>query len=146
MTIASHPDLTFYDAGEYVAPTHPTRPRQVVFHDGIVLIVDPTSGTDDPGSGSLSLDELKLNLYPNPASRYDTIRLDLEGGTPEWIEVLDLQGRKVWEWAGPWASPGPSVLTAGGSGSTGRPIPQGFYFCRVRASGRQAASGFVLIR
>jgi hypothetical protein len=118
----------------------------VIFHDGLVLVVDPTSGTHEPGFDPIPIGKLRLRLYPNPAIGSEAICIDLEGGTPEWIDVLDPQGRKVWNWTGPWTESGPFVLPVGKTGPASRPVPPGFYFCRVRSAGRQATSGFVLIR
>lgn len=41
------PDRAFYDAGSYVAPDHPTYPRQVVLHAATVVIYDPATGVGD---------------------------------------------------------------------------------------------------
>jgi hypothetical protein len=146
ITITSNPDFTFYDAGEYVAPTHPTRPRQVIFHHAVLIVLDPTSdvpaqgGDDGPGGG------FRLRLYPNPVSGSGVLRLDLPGATAGWVEILDPQGRRIWDWAGSWGATGRFALPWKGTDLTGRPVPAGFYICRARSGDRQAASGFVLLR
>jgi hypothetical protein len=144
LMIFSNPDQTFYDAGRYVNPNHPTYPRQVVLHDAVVVVADPTSGISSPHASDAG--RLEIRITPNPATRSGAIRFGLARETPVRVEVLDVQGRLVWEWGEETAGPGAVDLEWQGIDRNGARVSSGIYFCRVRAGSESGVRTLVLTR
>jgi hypothetical protein len=117
VTIISDPDRTFYDAGLYIWEGHATYPRQVVFHDAVILVIDPTADVELPTGSSA------LQVWPNPFRSRLNIQADGVGG----IQVHDVAGRLV------------RTLPAGGvwdgRDARGRAVAPGAYFVTVPCVG-----------
>lgn len=143
LTLVSDPNMSFYDAGQYVAPSHPTYPRQVIFHNAWIIALDPTSGA--PG-GTLLPSSPEIRLYPNPVKNGDRIHLVLPDGCPQAVDILDLQGRRRWEWTGQAASAAPGVFVLPRLDPRTLSLPTGFYVCRVRSGNSERSARFLLLR
>jgi hypothetical protein len=140
VNIISDPDRTFFDAGLYIWPQHPTYPRQVIFHNIVVRVLDPTSGLDprprvDPAGP-------RLEFAPNPVAREGSFRLYLPGPGPATLQVFDPAGRMVWACEPERSAGGWSNLSWGPG--TARPFPSGSYFCLL-STGRKTATCKVLV-
>ncbi|MBZ0268543.1 T9SS type A sorting domain-containing protein [bacterium] len=126
--IVSELDSSFFDAGVFISPAHPTRPRQVSFADAWVAVgPDPTSGpaTAPPGRTG-------LRIRPNPVRGATELSFETERRGRAVLEIVDVTGRRVFlrSW---------SALAAGehreawsGRGSGGERLPAGVYLVRVR--------------
>jgi hypothetical protein len=65
ITVVSHPDNTFTDAGVWINPQHPTFPRQVVIHHASIAVGSGTGITPGPsGSPRFRLGQNR----PNPCA------------------------------------------------------------------------------
>ena len=145
--ITSPPDLSFFDDGLYVAPDHPTYPRQVVLHDGVIEVWDPaTSDVPRPSAAGRSAHDISIRLFPNPVVESTSIRLDLPEDGPLELQLFDACGRRLWQWtahaarAGTIEVPWPRIEAAGG------PVPGGVYFVRARSAYGAGAARAVVRR
>ena len=79
-------------------------------------------------------------VFPNPAQRRATLRLDLPTRESVRVEIYDVLGRRVWTGRAT-GGPGPTdlALPAGD-------LPSGVYGIQVRAAGRQASHRMVVAR
>ena len=92
VAIVSDPDRTFFDAGLYVYPGHPTYPRQVVLRDGVIIVLDPNADCEesiaDPGVHLMS-------IRPNPAEVLAQIAFELPEPLKVELTIHDAVGRVV---------------------------------------------------
>ena len=158
LILASNPDRTFFDDGLFVWPSHPTFPRQVVFHDAVVSIgnladVDPEQGTQaSPG--------LRLGIFPNPVTsdsylwyQFDdpTLRGSDAGSGQVSLEILDLAGRRLGRWQSsidPSARSSADRLPLASGGVLGgiiESLPRGSYFLRARIGEDVSSVKFVVV-
>jgi hypothetical protein len=145
--IISSPDLSFFDAGEYVAPDHPTYPRQVVLHDGKIEVWDPaTSGIDGPWISDRSDGSGQIHVYPNPVTESSAIRLAIPQDGPVEMQLFDPAGRELWRWASSAARAGVLEIPWPRSEELGRDLPGGVYFVRARSVSGLAAGRAVVRR
>lgn len=164
ITIISNPDRSFYDAGFYVWPQNPTYPRQVVFHNAVVKVVSPTSGVSGPRETSVG-DRPSLWLAPNPIRDQGEIRAVLpltspsrsadgpplaegspSGPTSIQLSILTATGRVVSTWEQNRGTSGELVIPWKAIDRTGRALPDGMYFCRLRSAGETATARFLVVR
>ena len=97
LRITSPPDLTFFDDGLYVAPDHPSYPRQVVLFDGVIEVWDPTTSDVPRFTGAArSGPGLPVRLWPNPIEETTAIRVELNRDGPLDLAIFDAGGRRVW--------------------------------------------------
>jgi hypothetical protein len=143
LRVIGNPDHSFYDAGEYVAPDHPTYPRQVVLHAATVVILDPVTDVED---SAVPAGQLVVRQAPNPSHGAGTIQLDLPEKGPVEIEIVDPTGRRVWVYSGAELRGGAHSIPWGELGPRDRALPAGAYFCRIRAGRFQGSTTFCVIR
>jgi glucose/arabinose dehydrogenase len=128
------------------APGNPAIPDTIeAFVDGTEAVFDVTVGPDgalwysyNSGIGRIAppgaigvgpgADAADLSVAPNPFA--GTLRLRLRGAV-ERVQVLDLQGRRVRE----WAPQGRTRLEWDGRDASGRPAPAGVYLVRAEGTG-----------
>jgi len=83
---------------------------------------------------------------PNPARGATSFTLSLaEGGVVAW-EVLDVNGRRVWQGGAAWRPPGEHTLRWPGTSGTGAPVHPGIYLVRVRANGATLTGRCAVVR
>jgi hypothetical protein len=128
VTIVTAPDVSFYDAGLFISPAHPTRPRQVSFTNAVVVVgPDPTGGPVVPGAGPLG-----LRIRPNPVPAATELAFETAAPGPARLEILDVTGRRVFFRAWPTLAAGEHRETWSGRGSRGERLPAGVYLVRMR--------------
>lgn len=87
-----------------------------------------------PGSGAHS-PALSLGLfnYPNPFNPTTNISFKLPCAAHTKLEIYNLRGQKVATLLDDYLPKGEVVQVWGGEDDTGKPLPSGVYFCRVKA-------------
>ena len=76
---------------------------------------------------------LKLRASPNPFNPRVSLKFELAARTEILVEVFDVRGRKVASLGSKIREAGVHDLSWDGTSRTGRPLPSGVYFARVRA-------------
>lgn len=88
----------------------------------------------------------RIAVWPNPTSGQTTIDLTLSTDARVEIEVFDLAGRSVSNlWRGS-AAMAPRRIVWNGQDDSGRPLPPGVYFARLRAGEPEAGQRIVILR
>jgi hypothetical protein len=129
ITITSNPDRSFYDAGLYVSPSHPTYPRQVIFTVPQVAVYNPS--TDVPVPAAEAPLDFNVAFQPNPTRAGGFFRMSLPRAGVFHLDLFDLTGRRVLSETGWSGSAGERELYWGGVDPAGRPLTGGVYFARV---------------
>lgn len=145
VTIVSDPDRTFYDAGYYVWPQHPDYPRQVVFHNAVVKVTDPTVSVDGHAGDRLADHLPILEIRPNPVreSAHLHFRLPEPGGVE--IQIVDPAGRLLWNWRDPHAGAGWTSVIWDRRDSMNRTSAAGVYYCRILTGGHSVTSKLLVL-
>jgi hypothetical protein len=89
---------------------------------------------------------LLLAGRPNPFSSTTSVPFRLREDGRATVEVFDLAGRRVARLADGPRSAGEHAVAWDGRDDSGRPVPAGVYFCRLRAGGIEDARRLVLLR
>jgi len=106
------------------------------------LECDVTSVTVRPGEEG----PFALRVFPNPARRSATLRLDLPASAPVRVEIYDLGGRRVRRiFQGPKPA-GRMDLIWDGRDDAGHQVAAGIYQARVSAGSRVAGARIVLLK
>jgi hypothetical protein len=84
--------------------------------------------------------------YPNPFSTTTTIDLKLPVDADVKIDVFDVAGRRVRQLDLGRIRAGSRPMNFDGLDDTGRSLPSGVYFCRVRAGGQTLTRKMVIAR
>ncbi len=136
------PDRTFYDAGLYVWPQHPTYPRQVILHPAVVKVYDPTI------SAPLPLQEkgLGLRVLPNPVRGACRLECVLPAPANAILHLTGADGRQLGSWPATPLSAGPNELRWSGCDAAGRPLASGVYFLRLEAGGESVSHRVLVLR
>lgn len=110
--------------------------------DDTINVLDPT-GVELPALGLPT-----LSLYPNPFNPRTQVEVQLPGGGPGQLEVVDLRGRVVARpWSGILDDDVPLQITWDGVDSLGQAAPSGVYTFRlVGPRGRTGSVRGVLVR
>jgi hypothetical protein len=144
LEIVSDVDCTFYDAGRCVRPSHPTLPRQVIFHNAIVDV--GSSMSPAPIGVSCAAPGLGLSYAPNPALAGGRFHWFVSAPGPLTLEIVDARGRRVfarhWEVVGS----GGRHFRWDGIGNSGERLPGGVYFARLTRGEAGATTKVVLVR
>ena len=143
VSIISNPDRSFYDAGLYVCPDHPTYPRQVIFHDGAIVVIDPTADCEDVGTG---LTHNATSVRPNPTDGIARIAFDLPEPVTIRLALYDATGRIVRTLVDGHQTQGSHTIDWDGKDEAGRSLPNGVYFCRISTALFQSQSRIVLLQ
>ena len=85
-----------------------------------------------------------LPSVPNPFRSHATIRFRTGGTSIATLAIYDVGGRLVHQLTNPSIGPGAHAFDWDGTDSSGKRVPAGVYFYRVRASG--LAAGDKLVR
>jgi hypothetical protein len=127
ITITSDPDRSFLNEGLYINPNHPTFPRQVIFHDAEIRVLEP-AGMD---SGEVPPLQFRLEQnVPNPFSIATAVGFELGAAGPVALEIFDVTGRRVWaDYAE--LPPGHHQVIWRGTGLDAMALPSGIYFYRL---------------
>ncbi len=136
--IISDPDRSFFDDGLYVWPLHPTYPRQVIFHNGVV-IVGEIVGVADPGPGNLP-----VRITPNPLRVLGTVEFAVREPSHVVVGIVSIAGRRVWTWRGHGA--GRMRIEWPGTDLNGNSLPAGTYFYRVQTGSESGRGKITLVR
>jgi len=141
--ITSDPDRSFYDAGMYVYPGHPDYPRQVIFHDGAIVVIDPNADCEE------MIEDAGVRLTsirPNPASSGAEILFELP--EPAWVrlEIYDTMGRMVRTLIDDRQTLGMHSTAWNGTDDRGLSVCSGVYFCTMTAGDHQSRRRIVLLR
>jgi len=140
--IVSVPDSSFYDAGLFIWPLHPTRPRQVSFTDAWVVVgTDPTDGPATASAGPAG-----LRIHPNPVRGATEMRFGTERPGPARLEILDVTGRRVFLRSWGALAAGEHREAWNGRGARGERLPAGVYVVRLRDGGGVRSGKITLIR
>jgi len=142
LAIVSSQDSSFFDAGIFINPSHPTRPRQVSFGEVAVVVgTDPTGAPRPEATPGLRLD-----VVPNPLRGTGRVLFDTPRPGPVELETIDVAGRVVRHRA--WAELPSGRHEAAWSDRTddGRPLPPGVYFVRLTHSAGSRAVKIALVR
>ncbi len=139
--LASDPDRTFFDAGLFVWPSHPTYPRQVIFHNAVIEVGDVTNVEQIPPALS---QELGLRLVPNPVTADSQIwfRLGSVGSSEIRFEIIDPAGRRVRE----WSQSARSVDGWQQADNVRKELPRGTYILRGRSADEVSSLKFQVVR
>jgi hypothetical protein len=140
--IVSDPDRTFVDAGIYVSPADPVRPRQVTFQDATVVVYSPLTQVPAPPAASGS--DFNLDHRPNPARSGGHFRVSLPRPGDFRLDVFDLAGRRVFSETGHADFAGDREISWEGADPAGRPLPGGIYFARA-GSGTESTTTKVIL-
>ncbi len=148
MTITSNPDRTFYDAGYYIWPNHPTYPRQVILHNDVVIVHDPTSDVPQGNggdAGAVRSQSLLLRVFPNPLRSSDQLRLDVLPDGPLTVDLFDPGGARIRTWSGFVGTSGRVELPARFLIGSGGVAFSGAYFLQVRSGSRMGIARLAII-
>lgn len=106
----------------------------------IDLFLSPTiSGVDgEPGAA------LSVRAFPNPTSGRTQLQFAGPRGTTGTVEIFDMRGRRVRQWADVPAAGAP--INWDGRRADGRPAAAGTYFVRVSSGAEEVRSKLVLMR
>jgi hypothetical protein len=87
-----------------------------------------------------------LGNYPNPFQANTCISYNLKADGPASLEIYNLKGQKVKTLAGGTTKSGRHSLTWNGTDDSGKAIPGGVYFCRMRAGDYSSSRKLLLFR
>ncbi|MCC7142117.1 MAG: hypothetical protein IT349_08465 [Candidatus Eisenbacteria bacterium] len=138
--IASQPDQTFYDAGLYVWPNHPTRPRQVSFTDALVVVYDASAVEEG------ALPSPPLHVWPNPTRERTEVAWSVSRPGPVTLRLFDLSGREWWRWSRSDVPVGPLHVVWSQGDLGDQRLPTGTYFLEARAGAERSGARVLLVR
>jgi hypothetical protein len=99
------------------------------------------------GSGpKISAPVTMLPNYPNPFRERTTVRLELVEPSVVTLEIFDVKGRVVRSLLTEWRDSGSHSLGWNGRDATGRRVPAGVYFSRVRAGSHSVQQRLLMVR
>jgi hypothetical protein len=107
-----------------------------------LVIPGTTTGVDNGLPATLSLS----NPYPNPTRNDVAFALALPRASEVSFDVLDIQGRVVWNETPRRLDPGRWTLGWNGRTRAGSPAPSGLYLARVRIDGEVHLKRMALLR
>jgi hypothetical protein len=142
VTIISNPDRSFFDAGLYVCPDHPAYPRQVIFHDGAIVVADLTDCAEGLGEPR----HYTTSIRPNPMYGQAQVLFDLPESAVVRLALYDATGRFVRTLINGPRVEGSHAIDWDGTDEAGRPVPNGVYFCRISTVSFQSQSRIVLLQ
>jgi DNA-binding beta-propeller fold protein YncE len=89
----------------------------------------------------------QLTALPNPVRTSTRIAFALPAGAPDGasLRIFDASGRQVRQFAQRFSA-GVNQVTWDGTDDRGRRLPDGIYFSRLRAAGRETSHRMVLVR
>lgn len=110
---------------------------------GIVAVEEPPpGGTPDVAPPAFRLHPVR----PNPAAGPLTLVFDLPADARVDVEVFALRGERVRSLLAAERPAGRHQVRWDGTDETGRPVPDGVYFARVRSGGARAVARLVVAR
>ena len=89
---------------------------------------------------------LTLSVQPNPVVDRSSIQFDLPVEGPVHLDLLDAGGRLVTSLTADTRSAGTHTLSFEPRGKDSRPLPNGSYHLRLRASGQEVVRRVVILR
>ncbi|MCK5132637.1 MAG: T9SS type A sorting domain-containing protein [Candidatus Sabulitectum sp.] len=105
-----------------------------------------STGTAE-GGGIAALPSFYLNhIYPNPVTSTASISFSTSTAGNISLEVYDISGRKISAIQSGDIEAGTHSITWDGSGSEGRPIPNGLYFLNLSTAEGIHTQSFVILR
>jgi subtilisin family serine protease len=108
--------------------------------EAAIMALDVTAAPDAPAG-------LLLAASPNPFNPRTTVQLALPRASSVWLEIVDVQGRRVRTLvAGEVLQAGSHTRLWDGAGDDGRAMPSGVYLARVRTDAGVQASKLTLAR
>jgi hypothetical protein len=107
-----------------------------------IVVNDNATGVVDATLAGLAL----APPAPNPARDVVSLRFHGPADGPVTVEVLDTSGRVVKAWRAPSSSNREQSFAWDLRDETGRPIPAGRYFVRLRSDPSSVVRSFVLLR
>lgn len=110
---------------------------------GIVPITETGAGV---GGVEAAPPLAMTHLGANPIRGHGQVRLDLPSRQQVDLAVFDLMGRKVASLASGVMKAGSHVISWSGRDDDGAPVPNGLYFCRLRAASGTRAIRWVMLR
>ena len=116
--------------------------------DGYVSKLDLSSGSaveGTPGPSAFSGPLLRSNV-PNPFNPKTTIGFHLPEAGPVSLVVFDVGGRRVRGLLEGWLPAGEHAVAWDGLDDSGRSLPSGLYFYRLRTEGFEGVQKMVLVR
>ena len=143
VAMISDPDRSFFDDGIFVYPGHPTYPRQVVLHDGAIIVYDPNAGCEQ------GIEEQRFRLTgvrPNPANPRTKIMFELPEPARVHLVLYDPMGRAVRTLITDFRTAGVHSAAWDGTDDAGRPVGSGIYFCRMTTRDFESWDRIVLLR
>lgn len=87
-----------------------------------------------------------IHVAPNPLTTRAEIAFEVEGAGRVDVEVFDIAGRRVRRFHGGTAGAGPARLTWDGRDDSGRSLPAGVYFVKVRSGRTTSTARMALVR
>lgn len=84
------------------------------------------------------VDELNLEIYPNPGTAYSIIKFNLDSSSPGSLQIFDIAGRCVMEFSEMQCNTGQNEFLIEGLGS-------GIYLCRMTVCSLTEIQSFVVI-
>lgn len=145
LEIVSNPDRTFYDAGLYIWPLHPTRPRQVSFSNAEIVVFDATSVGDMPAGLRTDL-TLRLEVTPNPNRGTGALSFRTEAPGPAAFSLFDAGGRLVGQRVLDQVPAGPQRIVWETQDLAPGRLSAGTYFARVLTREGSGVTRFVVVR
>ena len=145
LEIVSNPDRTFYDAGLYVWPLHPTRPRQVTFANAEIVVFDATAVGDLP-AGLNTDPTLRLEVTPNPNRGAGALSFRIETPGPAALTLFDAGGRVVGQRVLSHVPAGPQRIVWESRDLTPGRLSAGTYFARLLTPEGSGVARFVVLR
>jgi hypothetical protein len=127
------PSHTYADADSYMV--------MLTVSDGTVTASDSTyvRSTYRP--------TLSVNIAPNPIRASSRLTFHTAQPGPVKVDLYDVMGRRVRTLTEErQSSPGLHTIVLDGRGATGKPLPSGFYYYSIQASGQSTQGRFLLLR
>jgi len=138
--------------GETLAVDYEVRPmsnpKQVMHWRRLVIVVDEHYVPDPvlvggmPSKGQFALHGGR----PNPFSLATTISFYLPADARITLRIYDSKGRAVVTLLNEWRAPGGHVMSWDGTDHSGRSLPSGVYFARLRKENLWQTQKLVLVR
>jgi len=111
----------------------------------VTLFSGVQTAVDAPAGGRPLALHLSQN-YPNPFNPTTYITVDIRRYAHVQLEVFDVSGRRVRVLESACLRPGQYQRQWDGRDRTGRALPSGIYFCRLRSDGRNQVRRMMLLR
>ncbi len=105
-----------------------------------------TGGIGVPEADSPPAYRLRLTAAPNPAQPFTRLSYSLDMRAPIRLSLHDAQGRLVRLLGSEVNEPGTHHVLWDGRDTTGRPLPAGVYFVRLRFPGGETSRKLSLVR